>query len=91
MELINRDYADFVNLSTKLVDVDAAVLRMRAPLIEIRDKIMAFRGAVEGSLVSLQSGLRQRAEASAAREILELLIDTSHVVSKVIMSVLECN
>ncbi|KAL8230540.1 hypothetical protein R6Q57_000318 [Mikania cordata] len=83
VELINRDYADFVNLSTKLVDVDAAVLRMRAPLIEIRDKILAFRGAVEGSLVSLQGGLRQRAEASAAREILELLIDTSHVVSKV--------
>ncbi|KAK1433909.1 hypothetical protein QVD17_10827 [Tagetes erecta] len=83
VELINRDYADFVNLSTKLVDVDAAVLRMRAPLIEIRDKILAFRGAVDGSLVSLQSGLRQRAEASAAREILELLIDTSHVVSKV--------
>ncbi|KAJ0536639.1 putative oligomeric Golgi complex, subunit 2 [Helianthus annuus] len=83
VELINRDYADFVNLSTKLVDVDAAVLRMRAPLIEIRDKIVAFRGAVEGSLVSLQGGLRQRAEASAAREILELLIDTSHVVSKV--------
>ncbi|MFS7971556.1 putative COG complex component, COG2, oligomeric Golgi complex, subunit 2 [Helianthus anomalus] len=83
VELINRDYTDFVNLSTKLVDVDAAVLRMRAPLIEIRDKIVAFRGAVEGSLVSLQGGLRQRAEASAAREILELLIDTSHVVSKV--------
>lgn len=83
VELINRDYADFVNLSTKLVDVDAAVLRMRAPLIEIREKILGFRGAVEGSLVSLQGGLRQRAEASAAREILELLIDTSHVVSKV--------
>lgn len=83
VELINRDYADFVNLSTKLVDVDAAVLRMRAPLIEIREKILGFRGAVEGSLVSLQGGLKQRAEASAAREILELLIDTSHVVSKV--------
>ncbi|KAJ9568387.1 hypothetical protein OSB04_004353 [Centaurea solstitialis] len=83
VELINRDYADFVNLSTKLVDVDAAVLRMRAPLVEIREKILGFRGAVEGSLLSLQGGLRQRAEASAAREILELLLDTSHVVSKV--------
>lgn len=84
VELINRDYADFVNLSTKLVDVDAAVLRMRAPLIEIRDKIVAYRTAVDGSLVALQDGLRQRAEASAVREILELLIDTSHVVSKVL-------
>nr|XP_043617867.1 conserved oligomeric Golgi complex subunit 2 [Erigeron canadensis] len=83
VELINRDYAEFVNLSTNLVDVDAVVLRMRAPLIEFREKILGFRGAVESSLVSLQSGLKQRADASAGREILELLIDTSHVVSKV--------
>lgn len=83
VELINRDYADFVNLSTKLVDVDAAVVRMRAPLIEIRQKILVFREAVEGSLLALQSGLNQRAQASAAREVLELLLDTFHVVSKV--------
>ncbi|KAE8668942.1 elongation factor 1-delta 1-like isoform X1 [Hibiscus syriacus] len=83
IDLINRDYADFVNLSTKLVDVDSAVLRMRAPLLEIRDKIQGFRGAVESSLTSLKNGLSQRAEATAAREVLELLLDTFHVVSKV--------
>jgi hypothetical protein len=83
VELINRDYADFVNLSTNLVDVDAAVVRMRAPLTEIRDKIVLFRGSVEGSLIALQNGLRQRSEASSAREVLELLLDTFHVVSKV--------
>ncbi|KAI9108858.1 hypothetical protein K1719_020163 [Acacia pycnantha] len=83
IDLINRDYADFVNLSTKLVDVDAAVVRMRAPLVELRDKIEQFRGSVEGSLVSMKNGLRQRSEASSARETLELLLDTFHVVSKV--------
>ncbi|OMO52866.1 COG2 complex component [Corchorus capsularis] len=83
IDLINRDYADFVNLSTKLVDVDSAVLRMRAPLLELRDKIQGFRGAVEGSLFALKNGLSQRAEATAAREVLELLLDTFHVVSKV--------
>ncbi|KAE8654993.1 Golgi organization, COG2 isoform 2 [Hibiscus syriacus] len=83
IDLINRDYADFVNLSTKLVDVDSAVLRMRAPLLELRDKIQGFRGAVESSLTSLKNGMSQRAEATAAREVLELLLDTFHVVSKV--------
>ncbi|CAN1129920.1 Conserved oligomeric Golgi complex subunit 2 [Linum perenne] len=38
IDLINRDYTDFVNLSTKLVDVDAAVVRMRAPLLELRKR-----------------------------------------------------
>lgn len=61
------------------------MLRMRAPLLELRDKIQGFRGAVEGSLLALKDGLSQRAEATAAREVLELLLDTFHVVSKVIL------
>ncbi|EXC04126.1 Conserved oligomeric Golgi complex subunit 2 [Morus notabilis] len=83
IDLINRDYADFVNLSTKLVDVDAAVVRMRAPLVELREKIEQFRGSVEGALVALKNGLKQRSDAASAREVLELLLDTFHVVSKV--------
>ncbi|GJS26809.1 conserved oligomeric Golgi complex subunit 2 [Tanacetum coccineum] len=83
VELINRDYGDFVNLSSKLVDVDGAVLRMRAPLLEIREKVVGFRSDLEMSLSELKSGLRERSVASEAREVLELLIDTSHVVSKV--------
>lgn len=72
-----------MNLSTKLVDVDAAVVRMRAPLLELREKIQGFRTAVDSLLVALRNGLTQRSEASAAREVLELLLDTFHVVSKV--------
>ncbi|KAG5028186.1 Conserved oligomeric Golgi complex subunit 2 [Glycine soja] len=83
IDLINRDYADFVNLSTKLVDVDAVVVRMRAPLVELRDKIEQFRGSVEVSLVAIKSRLRQRSEVASARETLELLLDAFHVVSKV--------
>lgn len=88
IELINRDYADFVNLSTKLVDVDAAVVRMRAPLVELREKIELYRASVDGSLVALKNGLKQRSEAASAREVLELLLDMFHVVSKVCVSVL---
>eukprot|EP00850_Spirogloea_muscicola_P009839 SM000056S17957 [mRNA] locus=s56:314391:319655:+ [translate_table: standard] len=116
VELINRDYADFVNLSTRLmpfaaiqkywplasslgcsaakpdechgpateqVDVDGAVLRMRMPLNELRSRLQAAREAVAGTLTALQDGLKRRAEASEARQMLELLLDTSHVVSKV--------
>ncbi|XP_074591749.1 conserved oligomeric Golgi complex subunit 2-like [Curcuma longa] len=83
IDLINRDYADFIGLSTRLVDVDSAAARMRAPLVEFRDKVAAFRAVIDAALTSIRSGLRQRAEASAAREILELLLDTFHVVSKV--------
>ncbi|KAG6486166.1 hypothetical protein ZIOFF_054736 [Zingiber officinale] len=83
IDLINRDYADFIGLSTRLVDVDSAAARMRAPLVEFRDKVATFRAVIDAALTSIRSGLRQRTEASAAREILELLLDTFHVVSKV--------
>eukprot|EP00271_Cylindrocystis_brebissonii_P011692 TRINITY_DN29604_c0_g1_i1.p1 TRINITY_DN29604_c0_g1~~TRINITY_DN29604_c0_g1_i1.p1 ORF type:complete len:817 (-),score=155.92 TRINITY_DN29604_c0_g1_i1:242-2692(-) len=83
VELINRDYTDFVNLSTKLVDVDGAVLRMRMPLMELRTKLLLVREGVATSLAQLQEGLQRRADASAARHMLELLLDTSHVLSKV--------
>eukprot|EP00899_Mesostigma_viride_P006947 jgi/Mesvir1/16253/Mv08501-RA.2 len=83
VELINRDYADFVNLSTKLVDVDGAVLRMRAPLTELRSKMVGVRDEVAKALSALDAGLKRRADASAARQVLELLLDTSHVVCKV--------
>ncbi|GJM97243.1 hypothetical protein PR202_ga14155 [Eleusine coracana subsp. coracana] len=81
--LINRDYADFVGLSARLKGVDAAAARMRAPLAELRDKVAGFRAGASAALAALPcAGLEQRAAATAARELLELLLDTSHVVSK---------
>lgn len=35
-EVINEDYNDFVSLSTKLVDVDAAVDQFQAPLLDVQ-------------------------------------------------------
>lgn len=36
VEVINEDYADYVSLSTRLVNVDGAVVRMRRPLLDIK-------------------------------------------------------
>ena len=35
-EVINEDYNDFVSLSTKLVDVEAAVAHFQAPLLDVQ-------------------------------------------------------
>ncbi|KAG9129415.1 hypothetical protein Leryth_018479 [Lithospermum erythrorhizon] len=83
IDLINRDYSDFVSLSTKLVDVEGSVVRMRAPLLEIKEMILGFREALQDSLLALENRLDQRTQANRAREVLEILLDTFHVVSKV--------
>ncbi|KAL9239363.1 hypothetical protein vseg_013695 [Gypsophila vaccaria] len=83
VDLINRDYNDFVSLSTNLLDVDLAVSRMRAPLSDLRSRILEFRAAVDASLERLRTGLRHRAQAADVREVLQLLLDAFHVVSKI--------
>ena len=36
IELINEDYADFVNLSTNLVGLDQSISQLEAPLVAFR-------------------------------------------------------
>ena len=88
VEVINEDYNDFVSLSTKLVNVDGAVLRMQRPLQEVAERLGAVRAGLQGELNALGEGLRKRQETAAARTLLELMQDTAHTMSKV--SLLSC-
>jgi len=36
VEVINEDYGDYVSLSSRLVNVEGFVLRMRKPLTELK-------------------------------------------------------
>lgn len=83
MEVINEDYNDFVSLSTKLVNVDGAVLRMHKPLQEVGEKLLAVKASLQQELDSLGQGLAMRQETAAARALLELMQDTAHSMSKV--------
>ena len=40
IELINRDYADFVNLSGNLVGLDVAISNLKHPLISMHSDIL---------------------------------------------------
>lgn len=40
IELINKDYEDFVNLSKDLVGLDDGIKKIQVPLINIRDEVM---------------------------------------------------
>ena len=83
VEVINEDYNDFVSLSSRLVNVDGAVLRMQRPLQEVSEKLAAVGGSLQGELDALGQGLRRRQETAAARALLELMQDTAHVMAKV--------
>ncbi|KAK9806115.1 hypothetical protein WJX72_002159 [[Myrmecia] bisecta] len=83
VEVINEDYNDFVSLSTKLVNVDGAVLRMQKPLLALKDKLSDVQGSIQSELQALGEGLQRRQQVAVARALLELMQDTAHVLSKV--------
>ena len=42
IELINKDYADFVNLSSNLIGLDKAIENLEGPLGQLREEVMVF-------------------------------------------------
>ena len=83
MEVINEDYSDYVSLSSRLVNVEGAILRMRKPLLELKDKLVVVQESVKAELSSLNLGLKRRKEVAASRATLELLQELAHAASKV--------
>jgi hypothetical protein len=60
-------------LSARLKGFDAAAAQMRAPLADLRGKVAASRVGASTALTTLCTGLEQRAAATSARKLLELL------------------
>lgn len=40
IDLINRDYTDFVNLSSNLIGLDKAINNLQVPLGQLREEVM---------------------------------------------------
>lgn len=57
IDLINRDYADFVNLSSNLVGLDASIGKLEMPLGQLREEVLVSSSwmALVGELSVLSS------------------------------------
>ncbi|XP_045247771.1 conserved oligomeric Golgi complex subunit 2 isoform X4 [Macaca fascicularis] len=66
VELINKDYADFVNLSTNLVGMDKALNQLSVPLGQLREEVLSLRSSVSEGIravderVSKQEDIRKK-------------------------------
>ena len=59
VEVINEDYADFVSLSTQLINVDGAVARMQKPLGDLKVCLpLRSRGPCTSDAPSARDGQR---------------------------------
>lgn len=66
VELINKDYADFVNLSTNLVGMDKALSQLSVPLGQLREEVLSLRSSISEGIravderVSKQEDIREK-------------------------------
>uniref|UniRef100_A0A182VY84 Conserved oligomeric Golgi complex subunit 2 n=1 Tax=Anopheles minimus TaxID=112268 RepID=A0A182VY84_9DIPT len=60
IELINQDYADFVDLSANLIGLDQQIDGIEAPLKKLRDEVDQVKGALEGSMSEIANCLEQK-------------------------------
>ncbi|XP_007903668.2 conserved oligomeric Golgi complex subunit 2 isoform X1 [Callorhinchus milii] len=57
VELINKDYADFVNLSTNLVGMDRALNQLTVPLGQLREEVLSLKFAVSEGIQAIDNRL----------------------------------
>ncbi|XP_041044306.1 conserved oligomeric Golgi complex subunit 2 [Carcharodon carcharias] len=57
VELINKDYADFVNLSTNLVGMDRALNQLTVPLGQLREEVMSLKLVVSEGIQAIDDRL----------------------------------
>ncbi|OZJ06816.1 hypothetical protein BZG36_00121 [Bifiguratus adelaidae] len=81
--LINKDYTDFVHLSTSLKGVDRDFEVLRVPLQEAHDNVASVKEEIEQNIDFLQAKLEQRNDIKDTKASLHLMIQISDSISKV--------
>uniref|UniRef100_A0A182XWN0 Conserved oligomeric Golgi complex subunit 2 n=1 Tax=Anopheles stephensi TaxID=30069 RepID=A0A182XWN0_ANOST len=82
IELINQDYADFVDLSANLIGLDQQIDAIEGPLKKLRDEVDQVKGALEGSMSEIASCLEQKKLLRAYKKSLQSLARAQASLSK---------
>lgn len=80
---VNRDYAGFVQLSSKMETFHDAVLRFQPPLSHVHDRLRAVSIAVDDKLRRLKSLVRDRDAVRDAKALLHDFIRADELINKV--------
>jgi len=83
IELINQDYADFVNLSTNLVGLDQAIDKIRDPMLGFHKEIEMVNNDIKSSLQLVKTKLARQETIRKDKERLSNLQMIANTLSKV--------
>ncbi|WAR18458.1 COG2-like protein [Mya arenaria] len=83
IELINKDYADFVNLSSNLVGMDKAIGSLTKPLDQLKNEVLVVRNTMEEAISAVENKLRQRQQIKQGKACLQRLLNINKSVEKI--------
>ncbi|XP_021437006.2 conserved oligomeric Golgi complex subunit 2 isoform X1 [Oncorhynchus mykiss] len=83
VELINKDYADFVNLSTNLVGMDKALNQLSVPLGQLREEVLNLRTSVSEVVQAIDNQLSKQNDLQNKKINVMKLIQVVRSVEKI--------
>ncbi|KAG7333833.1 hypothetical protein KOW79_002240 [Hemibagrus wyckioides] len=83
VELINKDYADFVNLSTNLVGMDKALNQLSVPLGQLREEVMSLRSSVSEVIQAIDTQLTKQDDIQKKKVCVLRLMQVVRSVEKI--------
>lgn len=60
IELINKDYADFVNLSSNLIGLDKAITKIQVPLGQLKEEVWQVKSNLDEAITEVSKCLEQQ-------------------------------
>ncbi|ORX91112.1 COG complex component [Basidiobolus meristosporus CBS 931.73] len=83
VELINKDYTEFLDLVTNLVDVDKVVDLVREPLKNTESEVKMIRDNMISIEKALEEKLNYRSSIREKKASLQLILNLAHSVEKI--------
>nr|XP_004659682.2 conserved oligomeric Golgi complex subunit 2 [Jaculus jaculus] len=83
VELINKDYADFVNLSTNLVGMDRALNQLSVPLGQLREEVLSLRSSVSEGIRAVDERMSKQEDIRKKKMCVLRLIQVIRSVEKI--------
>ncbi|XP_066467511.1 conserved oligomeric Golgi complex subunit 2 isoform X2 [Tiliqua scincoides] len=83
VELINKDYADFVNLSTNLVGMDKALNQLSVPLGQLREEVMSLKSCVSEGIRAIDERVAKQEDIRRKKMCVLRLIQVIKSVEKI--------
>ncbi|XP_015776675.1 PREDICTED: conserved oligomeric Golgi complex subunit 2-like [Acropora digitifera] len=83
IELINEDYADFVNLSTNLVGMDKNIFSLSVPLGQLKEEVLLIKSDLDGTVNAIETKLDERALLRKKKMCMQHLLNITKSLEKI--------